>query len=177
MVSFPKDGVLYALFELFTPSRLLGLLEFKNSRYALMGNPLSQHFKTGCFVNVQIKEIQREQLTVLLCNETGLLLNSPTQRGICQSSRFSRFPPRSSSALADKCLLISVNQFAVTSSVKPSQMPHAKLITSLPMLLHNWEHTSLSTLNSAYRDLPASPIRLWTTSGQMVSHSSRFPSI
>lgn len=175
-MSFPKDGALYALPELFTPSRLLGLLEFKNSRYTLMGNPLSQHFKTG-FVNVQIKAIQREQLTVLLCNKTGLLSNSRTQRGIHQSCRFPRFPPRSSSALADKCLLISVDQFAVTSSVKPSQLPHAKLVTSLPMLLHNWEHTSLSTLNSAYRDLPASSIGHWTTSGQIVSHSSRFPSI
>lgn len=177
MVSFPKDGALCALFELFTPSRLLGLLEFKNSRYTLTGNPLSQHFETGCFVNVQIKEIQREQLTVLLCNKTGLLSNSRTQRGIHQSCRFPRFPPRPSPALADKCLLISVDQFAVTSSAKPSQLPHAKLVTSLPMLLHSWEHTSLSTLNSAYRDLPASPIRLWTTSGQMVSPSSRFPSI
>lgn len=145
MVSFPKDGALYALLELFTPSRLLGLLEFKNSRYTLMGNPLSQHFKTG-FVNVQIKAIQREQLTVLLCNKTGLLSNSRTQRGIHQSCRFPRFPPRSSSALADKmstylCGPVCCHLLCEAVPVAPCQISH--LLTYAPAQLGT--HFSFNT--------------------------------
>lgn len=167
-VSFPT----MEYYMLFTHSRLLELLEFKNWRYVLMGNTFWQHFKTGLCSDKRNSDAttnsSARQLSTVWYNSPAL-----DQREILQASCFS-----------------SLSQTTLFSRWQVSTCPvhchllheaalhlHTKVTASWPIPLHNWKHTSTPILNSAYHDLSACPIRLWMTSGQMVSHSPWFPSI